>query len=111
MSDSQVDRMSLMRHWLAISPDQSGWVILWEEAAGGAVGMSLPSHARAEAQRILDAAARRLLHELDTDTASTPAGTHDDPGDDGANQPAALRDRQGPPVTGRVDHDSGTKAA
>ena len=48
--------------------------------------MTLPPHARATAQRILDRAAERLLAErLNANTVSAPPGQNDRPPDRAAN--------------------------
>jgi hypothetical protein len=73
--------------------------------------MSLPPHIRAQAQRILDAEARRLLAQLDPDAPSTATTGHDDTGDDRLDQPASRRKTQRVPVVQRRDLNRRPKAA
>jgi hypothetical protein len=83
---------------------------LREEEGSGE--MSLPPHVRAEAQRILDGAARRLLSEqLDRDAIGATARGDSRPLNGGPDQRPPLIEGESLPVIGRVDRDSGAEAA
>lgn len=74
-------------------------------------GAPLPPHALAEAQRILDGAARRLLADrMDADPLGTLAGSNDDPLKRGDNEGPPLIEREVVPVVSR-DGERGVEAA
>ena len=74
--------------------------------------MSLPPHVRADAQRILDGAARRLLAEkLDRNPIGATARGDLRQIDGGPDQGASLIEGESIPVVRRVDRDSGAEAA
>jgi hypothetical protein len=71
-------------------------------AIRGAVAVTLPPAVAAEAQRILDGAACRLLAaRLDRDAVGPASRAHYGAIDDGANQSAALIERHIAPVSSR----------
>jgi hypothetical protein len=73
---------------------------------------NLTAAARAEAQRILDSAARRLLtDQLDRDPANTTARSDQHPSDHRTDQRPPLRDSQQLPVRGRAHDQGGAEAA
>jgi hypothetical protein len=73
---------------------------------------TLPPHVQAEAQRILDAAARRLLaDQMDRDAPGAPARRDGGTVDGGSDQVATLAEGEAVPIVGRVDRDRGTEAA
>ena len=72
----------------------------------------LPPGARAEVQRVLDRAARRLLaDQLDGDSSGTAAGGDGDALDGGADESASLVQGQPIPVRRDRDDDGCTLAA
>ena len=74
--------------------------------------MTLPPRVLAEAERILDGAARRLLAEqMDRDASGTAAGTDNGTVDGRADQCAPLTEAQPIPIGRRVDSDSRGLAA
>lgn len=74
--------------------------------------MTLPDRVRAEAQRILDGAARRLVtDEFDGDALGTASRVHKDAFDDRADQGTPLVEREPLPVGRRADRDDDAAAA
>ena len=74
-------------------------------------GAPLPPHALAEAQRILDAEARRLLADrMDADAIRTATGADDHPLKGGTDEGAATIEREVVPVVSR-DGERGVEAA
>ena len=67
--------------------------------------MSLPPHVRAEAQRTLDGAARRLLDERHGEAVSTSTGRHPHRFDRGLDERTALVQREQLPVARGVHGD------
>ena len=84
----------------APSPSPPGWR-----------GANLPPHALAEAQRILDGEARRLLADrMDADAIRTATGTNGHPLKGGTDEGAATVEREVVPVVSR-DGERGDEAA
>ena len=73
----------------------------------------LPSHVRAEVQRVLDCAARRLLaDQLDADATGSSASCDSDAGHDGADERTPLVEGKPVPVRPGLDeHGIGPVAA
>lgn len=73
--------------------------------------MSLPAHVHAQASRILDGAARRILAEqMNDDTAGAASGVHNRPLHADLNERTALLERKPVPVLAGPQDDSGMEA-
>jgi hypothetical protein len=81
------------------------------EGRAAVTAHGLPTHVRAEAQRILDREARLLAERLDGDAAVTAAGGNGGALDDGANQVAPAGEGDLVPVAEGVQRDVRTEGA